>query len=125
MSENYEGPERRKNAIESEHRFTMLEGIAESNKRGIEAVHARLTNLTHDIHAEIRIGNEDIKDILRTQAIACVACKANTEARLTLLERLVERIKAFYKGAAWVTATSGGVGGLLYKILHHTADKVK
>ena len=111
---NYNGPERRKNAVDTEHRFTLLEGIAETNKAGIEKIHARFSQFDHEQKAELRIATSEILERLDKKAEDCVKCQKDIEG-LKTFGALVEKM-AYIFGAAIST-----IGGWIFT--HH--DKIK
>lgn len=126
--EDYNGPERRKDAIKNEHRVTILEMIAERNKSGIETLNARFTQFDHEQKAEIRIGfetlREDIKELMAAQAAKC----ATHAARLDAVEQFKIKCYAVWSTiktiAGWSIPVVPALGALFYKFVHH-ADKAE
>ena len=123
MNDKWDGKDRR-NQLGTEHRLTVIEILIAEDRKATESLHARFSEFDHEQKAEIRIMAEDIKDTIRSQQVGYVACKTGIEKRLTGLESLVEKVKSFYKGAAWITVSSTGLAGLIYKIMHHGGEKL-
>ena len=72
--------------IETEHRLTILEGIAETNKKGIETLHARFSQFDHEQKAELRILGEEQKGaadkilaVLKVKEDGCIVHLRRTE----------------------------------------------
>lgn len=110
---NYDGPERRKNALSTEHRFTILEGIAGTNKTGIETLHARFSQFDHEQKAELRIATAEILERLDRKQNDCAEHKSKT-AQLETFGALIEKL-AYVFGAA-----IAAIGGWIFQ--HH--DKI-
>ena len=92
MSDEYTGPDRRKESINQEHRFTVLENKADGNRKSLDSLQARFSQFDHEQKAELRTSTQLILEKLEEQE----------KTRAENCNKHAERTKTLETNAGWV-----------------------
>lgn len=107
----WDGKERRRGAIETEHRLTVLDMKTDE-----------LFKQVKDVKSEVRIGDYEILETVKEYGNKIEIKIKDLDARISVFEVIKSKVVAIYGAMKWVAggvATGGGIYAFFYKLIHH------